>query len=108
MERAHFKHLTKTDLEPLLNHASNWGVLMDVDFGCFERIAIFSRGDSHQKRTRRRFLNLYRLEECHVDVFRCLILYPVNSATPATSSGMSTPIKAFYRIKLLGHPRNWT
>ncbi len=74
MERAHFKHLTKTDLEPLLNHASNWGVLMDVDFSCFERIAIFSRGDSHQKRARRRLFNLYRHEECTVDVFQRLVL----------------------------------
>jgi hypothetical protein len=74
MVRAGFKHMTKTDLEPLLNHASNWGVLMDVDFSCFEQIAIFCRGDSHQKRTRRRLFNLYRLEECNVDVFQRLVL----------------------------------
>ena len=74
MERANFKHLCRDDLEPYLRTASDWGVHMDVDFSCFERLAIFARGDVTQKRTRRRWRNLYRLESTTVPVFQRLVL----------------------------------
>jgi hypothetical protein len=74
MDRANFKHLCTEDIEPYLNTASDWGVRMDVDFSCFERLAIFARGDVVQKRTRRRLRNLYRLESTTVPVFQRLVL----------------------------------
>jgi hypothetical protein len=45
-----------------------------VDFGAFEHIAIFARGDTLQRRTRRRWANLYRLEEADVPIYRRLVL----------------------------------
>ncbi len=74
MERANFKHLCREDLEPFLQTASDWGVRMDVDFSCFEQLAIFARGDVEQTRTRRRWGNWWRLESTTVPVFQRLVL----------------------------------
>jgi hypothetical protein len=74
MERANFKHLCSHDLEPYQRTASDWGIRMDVDFSCFERLAIFARGDVEQKRTRRRLRNWYRLESTTVPVFQRLVI----------------------------------
>ncbi len=74
MERANFKHLSREELEPSLHGASDWGINMDVDFGAFERIAIFARGDAREKRTRRRLRGFYRLEEAMVPVYRRLVV----------------------------------
>jgi hypothetical protein len=74
MERASFKHLSREELEPALHGASDWGINMDVDFGAFERIALFARGDAHEKRTRRRLRNFYRVEETAVPVYKRLVI----------------------------------
>jgi hypothetical protein len=74
MDRAHFKHLCQDDLVPVLRNASDWGIRMDVDFSAFERIALFARGDSTEKRTRRRLGNFYRREQACVPVHKRLVL----------------------------------
>jgi hypothetical protein len=74
MERANFKHLSCDDLEPALHAASDWGINMDVDFGAFERIALFARGDAREQRTRRRLRRLYRTEETTVPVYKRLVI----------------------------------
>jgi hypothetical protein len=74
MERANFKHLCRGDVEPYLRTASDWGIRMDVDFSCFERLALFARGDVAQQRTRRRLRNFYRVETTTVPVFQRLVL----------------------------------
>ena len=47
---------------------------MDVDFSAFEHMAIFARGDTVQRRPRRRWSNLYRSEEAEVPIYRRLVL----------------------------------
>jgi hypothetical protein len=74
MERANFKHLSREELEPALHGASDWGIHMDVDFAAFERIALFARGDAREKRTRRRWRGLYRLEEAMVPLYKRLVI----------------------------------
>jgi hypothetical protein len=74
MDRANFKHLCREDLEPYHRTATDWGIRMDVDYSCFERLAIFARGDTEQKRTRRRWRNFFRLESTMVPVFQRLVL----------------------------------
>lgn len=72
--RANFRHLSQQDLEPSLKNRGEWGFNLDVDFSAFERIAIFARGDSKQKRTFRRLRHLFRLEETTVPVYQRLVL----------------------------------
>jgi hypothetical protein len=74
LEHAKFKHLSRDQLEPALDGCSDWGIIMDVDFSAFERIAIFARGDAKEKRTRRRLFNLYRREETTVPVYKRLVM----------------------------------
>jgi hypothetical protein len=74
MERANFKHLSCDDLEPALHAASDWGMNMDVDFGAFERIALFARGDTIEHRTRRRLRRLYHTEQTTVPVYKRLVI----------------------------------
>ena len=74
LERAHFRHLGRKEIEPALDGASDWVIRMDVDFGAFEHCAIFARGDTFQKRTRRRLRNFFRAEEVEVPVYRRLVL----------------------------------
>jgi hypothetical protein len=74
LERAGFKHLCRSEIEPALDRASDWGIRMDVDFSAFEHVAIFARGDTVQLRQRRRWYNLYRQEEAEVPIYRRLVL----------------------------------
>jgi hypothetical protein len=74
LDRAQFMHLSRDEIQPALDRASDWGIRMDVDFSAFEHIAIFARGDAHQTRSRRRFWNLYRVEEAEVPIYRRLVI----------------------------------
>lgn len=74
MERANYKHLTLEDIEPALEETSAWGLRMDVDFKVFERLAIFARGDTVQKRTLRSWKTRYRLEEVKVPIYQRLVM----------------------------------
>jgi hypothetical protein len=74
LERAHFKHLSREEIEPALDTASDWGIRMDVDFSAFEHVALFARGDTFQTRTRRRLRNFYRVEETEAPIYRRLVL----------------------------------
>jgi hypothetical protein len=74
LERARFKHLSRGEIEPALEHASDWGIRMDVDFSAFEHVALFSRGDTVETRTRKRWYRLYRQEEAEVPIYRRLVL----------------------------------
>ncbi len=74
LERAGFKHLSRGEIEPALEQASDWGIHMDVDFGAFEHVAIFTRGDTLQVRQRRRWYRFYRREEAEVPIYRRLVL----------------------------------
>jgi hypothetical protein len=74
LERAHFRHLGRDEIEPVLDRASDWGIRVDVDFSAFEHVAIFARGESFQTRERRRLRNFYRPEEVEVPVYRRLVI----------------------------------
>jgi len=74
LERAGFKHLSRSDIAPALEHSSAWGIRMDVDFSAFEHVAIFARGATVQTRSRRRWYRLYRPEEAEVPIYRRLVL----------------------------------
>src|SRR5439155_6695808 len=71
---ANFKHLSREDIRAALEGASDWGIDMDVYFDVFERLEVFARGDVVGRRTRRRWQNLWRLEEIKVPTYQRLVL----------------------------------
>ncbi|MFO0929261.1 MAG: TMEM143 family protein [Gemmataceae bacterium] len=74
LERAHFRHLDRKDIEPSLETASDWGILMRVDFSAFEHVALFARGQAIQVRTLCNWKTLFQPREREVAVFRRLVL----------------------------------
>jgi hypothetical protein len=74
LERANFKQLTMAEIQAALEGASDWGINMDVDFGVFERLAVYVRGDTVGKRSRRKWQNLWRMEEASVPIYQRLVL----------------------------------
>jgi Protein of unknown function (DUF3754) len=74
LERANFKRISREELLQSLDHASEWGVNLEVDFDVFERLEIFARGDVMGKRTRRRWRNLMRLEEVSLPIYQRLVV----------------------------------
>jgi hypothetical protein len=80
MSRANYTHLSREDIEPGLKETSDWGMHMRVDFGAFEHLAIFARGDVMLPRKRRRMRKFYREEqtkaECHQRLVMILKIRP--------------------------------
>jgi len=74
MNRANFVHLSCEDIEQGLKETSDWGVHVRVDFGAFEHLAIFARGDVLLPRTRRRLRRGYRLEQTKVSSYQRLVM----------------------------------
>ncbi|HEY7314964.1 MAG TPA: TMEM143 family protein [Gemmataceae bacterium] len=74
LERAGFKHLSRGEIEPALDHPSDWGVRVNVDFSAFEHVAIFARGATVQTRNLRRLRNFYRPKEVEVPIYRRLVI----------------------------------
>ena len=69
-----YKHLSAEDLQPACQGASAWGLRMDVDFRVFERLAIFVRGDTLQKRRLRVWRKGYRIEEREVPIYQRVVM----------------------------------
>lgn len=74
MARADFRHLSGDDIELALHARSHWGLDMDVDFSVFERLAIFARGETREKRQRRRRWRPWVVEEIDVPIYQRLVM----------------------------------
>ena len=74
MERANFQHLDRQAIIEAMNVVSDWGLNMQVDFSVFERLEVYTRGDTLGKRTRRRWWRLFRKETLELPVFQRMAL----------------------------------
>ncbi|MBY0521778.1 MAG: DUF3754 domain-containing protein [Gemmataceae bacterium] len=75
MDRANFKHLSRDTIEPSVGIATHQlGLVVDVDFQMFERLAIFARGEGVEKRRVRRLRSLFRKEDEVVPIYKRLVM----------------------------------
>jgi len=74
LDRAHYRHLNRGEMEPLLENASEWGIRMAVDFSIFDHVAVFVRGEGWQKRKLRNWKTLFLEQEQEVPIYRRLVL----------------------------------
>jgi hypothetical protein len=74
LDRANFRHLTREEIEPMIQSASDWGIRMNVDFSAFEHVALFVRGEAYQERSLRSLWTLYQPKPIEVPIFRRLVL----------------------------------
>ena len=71
---ANYLRLSRGEIEAAAEAASDWGVHLNVDFGVFEHLEVFSRGDVSSTRWRRRWRTGYRRESVEVDVYERLVV----------------------------------
>lgn len=69
-----FQRLSRDDIEEAAALVSDWGVNMDIDFGVFDRLEVFARGDTVGRRSRRRWRNWLRVEEVDVPIYQRLVV----------------------------------
>lgn len=74
LERGNFTRLTREHIEHALSDASHWGLNLTVDFELFERLEVYSRGDTIGTRFRRRLRNRFKLEPIDVPIYERLVL----------------------------------
>ncbi|MCS7021032.1 MAG: TMEM143 family protein [Gemmataceae bacterium] len=74
MERANYIRLNRSEIEQIMQGASDWGVDMDVEWKCFEILEIFVRGKGIGKRLRRRWYRLFKTETVTVPIFQRVVL----------------------------------
>lgn len=87
LEEAGYRHLSGGELSEALNHASPWGLEVNVDFHQFERLAILVRGDTVQKRPLRRLRKAMLQAEVDVPIHqRVVMLLKFRSSTRRVSS----------------------
>ncbi|MGL4555456.1 MAG: TMEM143 family protein [Gemmataceae bacterium] len=90
LDRAHFRHLGRQEIEPLLRGASEWGIRMRVDFSAFDHVALFVRGDGYETRNLRNWRTLFQDTEVEVPVYRRLVVVLKLRDHPALGPGVNT------------------
>ena len=71
---AHYKRLSREEVERAIEIGCQWGVQLDVDFELFERLEIFARGYRTIMASRRRWRNFFRKETIELPEFQRLIM----------------------------------
>lgn len=74
LQRANFVRLSREDIALALGTASEWGLVLKVDFDAFERLEVYARGDIVGRRARRRWQTLFRPEQIDVPIYQRLII----------------------------------
>ncbi len=74
LERANFVRLSREDIALALGTASEWGLVLKVDFEAFEQLEVYARGDIVGRRARRRWQTLFRPEQVEVPIYQRLII----------------------------------
>ncbi len=74
LQRANFRRLDRTEIEEALADNSDWAIRLDVDFDVFERLEIFSRGETIMQRQRRRRRNFFRREQVELPIYQRLVV----------------------------------
>ncbi|MBY0230332.1 MAG: DUF3754 domain-containing protein [Gemmataceae bacterium] len=90
LTRAHFRHMGREELEPLLAEASEWGIRMAVDFSVFEHVSMFVRGESFETRKYRGWRSLWQEREIEVPIYRRLVLAMKLRQHPRLGPGVDT------------------
>jgi hypothetical protein len=71
---AHYKRLSRLELERAIDIGWQWGVRLEVDFERFRSLEIFARGYRTVKLSRRRWQNFFRKETIELPEFQRLIM----------------------------------
>ncbi len=73
-ERANYRRLSRAQLDEALSAMSEVGVRLDVELAAFQRLEVFVRGDTTDRRSRRNLRSLYRRREIDVPTYDRLVV----------------------------------
>jgi len=74
LERANYKRMDRAEIEKEMHGASYWGIDMDVEWGVFERIELYHRGEVVGRRYRRHWWKLWKKIEVPVPCWQRMVL----------------------------------
>ena len=74
LERANFRRLSRADLDRAMASVSDHGLSLEIDFDCFDRLEVYSRGEVMRTERSRSWKNFYRLVEVQLPVFQRLVI----------------------------------
>ena len=74
LESANYIKLERDELEKVMAGASEWGVDMDVEWDCFERVTVFVRGKGLGRRVSKPWWRLYRARTVSVPTFNRVVM----------------------------------
>lgn len=76
LRAAHYAPLSQAQIDAAVGVASEWGVPLHVDFGMFEHLMVYSRGDIVGIRNLRRWNRLWREQPVEVPIYqRAVVLF---------------------------------
>jgi len=90
---AHYKRLSRAELEQAIEIGWQWGVKLDVNFEIFDRLDVFARGYRTVLVSRRRWQNLFREETIELPEFQRLIMAFRVKPDPEADQGKPTKKK---------------
>lgn len=88
--QAGFRHVPRGEFDQVLQDASDWGIRMSVDFSAFEHLAVFTRGEAHERRTLCGWTTFFQPHEVEVPIYRRLVLVLKLKPGRLTGPGISS------------------
>lgn len=74
LQRANFKKLSHDQIEEASKAVSAWGINLDVDFSCFDRLEVYIRGEVNGTRPLRVWYKPWITEERSVRIYTRLVI----------------------------------
>ncbi|MCX7700791.1 MAG: TMEM143 family protein [Gemmataceae bacterium] len=71
---ANFRHLSREEMQQATRDVSLWGINLDIDFDCFDRLEVYYRGSGNSTRPRRVWYKPWIVEDIPVRVYQRLVL----------------------------------
>jgi len=75
LTRANFRLLSREEMEQATQAVSAWGINLDIDFQCFDRLHVYYRGKGNSTRPRRVWYKPWIVEEIPVQIYQRLVLF---------------------------------
>jgi len=91
LSKANFRKLTRDQIEAASQAVSNWGINLDVDFDCFERMEIYVRGEMNGTRPLRVWYKPWVTQDVPVRIYQRLVL--ILKQQPHRRLGKSADVK---------------
>ncbi len=79
---AGYSEVGQAELEKSIEHASEWGVPLEVDFKVFDLLLVYARGDVVGSRMKRRWRKLFKLISVDVPIYqRVVVLFKLKEGS---------------------------